>query len=450
MYPVCPMPKNDKNKISVPMAMAIGLGAIIGAGIFVLSGTAIALAGADALLAFIVVGVVAVILSLELGELGSLMPHVKGASYSYTYKAFGSEFGFITGILRYMALAVSTSAISLGFGSYLSNIVFGGAVGAYPILFAIALIIALSLVNMLGVKKAAQTDFGLVTIKISILLIFFAFAVFFVLSRPGGVPVLSFSLLGGSFRSIFAASVVVFFAYSGFQSISAITDRIKGGAAGYVKAITSAVAISILVYVLVVIAMLLLVPSNSYHNLLTADPISYALGASHAPAWLVLLTDLGVLVATASAAVAMMLSSSMSLYQMSADHLLPSFFKKYDRKRDAAENGIIVSAIIGIVMLFSGNIYIIASIANFGLMFDYLLVGLDVIHFRRQGTKSPFMMPLYPYLPVVGIMLLLVFFTGLNQKVLLFGVIFSILLFVAYYLLRELRKKKVIRIKLFK
>lgn len=443
------MSGNGRNKISVAAGTAVGLGAIIGAGIFVLSGTAVAIAGIYALAAFIIVGVVAIIIALELGELGALMPYVKGASYSYTYKAFGSELGFITGILRYLSLVVAISAIALGFGSYLSNLAIGSASGAYPILFAIAAIVALSIVNMFGVKKAAQADLGLVIIKIAILLIFVAFAVFMVLSRPGSVPVISFSAQGGMIGGIFAASVVVFFAYSGFQSISAITDRISGGARGYVKAIMSAVIISMVVYVLVVVATLLLVPPSLYHNLLTADPLSYVLGQAHAPSWLLVLTDIGALVATASATIAMILASSRALYQMGDDHLLPRFFRKYNKNRDTAENGIIISAIIGILMLFAGNIYIIASIANFGLMFNYLMLGFDIMHFRRTKAKSPFRMPLYPYLPIVSTVLLLVFFTGLDQQVLSMGVILIILLLVIYYMLREMREKKVVRVKLF-
>jgi Amino acid permease len=122
--------------IGVPLATAVGLGAIIGAGIFVLSGTSIALAGADALIAFVVVGLAAIILALEMGELSSLMPDVKGASYSYTFKAFGSRIGFITGIFRYLSLAVSISVVSLGFGAYLSSLLKLSA-SAYSIPFAI-------------------------------------------------------------------------------------------------------------------------------------------------------------------------------------------------------------------------------------------------------------------------------------------------------------------------
>jgi APA family basic amino acid/polyamine antiporter len=109
--------------ISVKVATAIGLGAIIGAGIFVLSGTAIALAGSAALLAFVVVGVIALIVAFELGELGSIMPLAQGASYSYAYEAFGSELGFVTGIMLYFSYASSLAPIALGFGSYLASLV---------------------------------------------------------------------------------------------------------------------------------------------------------------------------------------------------------------------------------------------------------------------------------------------------------------------------------------
>ena len=262
-----------------------------------------------------------------------------------------------------------------------------------------------------------------------------------------GIPALRFSTSGGAFAGIFAASVVVFFAYSGFQSISTITDRIKGGSKGYVKSILAAVIISIIVYVLVVVALLLLLPPSAYK--ISADPLSYALKVGRAPSWLLFLIDIGALIATASATIAMILSSSRSLYQMSTDRLLPRFLRKYNKKSDAAENGIIISAIIGILMLFSGNIYVIASIANFGLMFDYLLIGFDVIHFRRRGAKADFRMPLYPYLPIVGIVLLLAFFTGMPKEALVVGVILIMALLVVYYSLREAREKKVIRVKLF-
>ena len=441
------MGNDDKNKVEVYVAAAVGLGAIIGAGIFVLSGTAIALAGSFAIVAFALVGVLALIIALELGELGSLMPYVKGASYSYTYNALGSELGFITGMMRYMALATSIGAIALGFGSYLSSFL-GLGLSTYAIPFAIILIFLISIVNMFGVKKAAQADFWLVIVKIGVLLLFIIFALLFAFSSKGsGLSNIQFNVSAGTLNGIFAAGVVVFFAYSGFQSISTLTDRIKGGSKGYVTAILSAVTISIVLYLLIAFALLLLLPQSSYK--IVADPLSYALKSAGAPNWLSVVVDIGALVATASATIAMILTSSRSLYQMSADRLLPKFFRKYNSRTDTAENGIIVSAIIGILVLFAGNIYIIAAISNFGLMTNYLLIGLDVIHFRRRGVKSPFMTPLYPYLPILGIILLLAFFTGMPSEALLIGTVLILALLVAYYAIRETKEKRVIREKLF-
>ncbi len=441
------MSKNDM--ISPAVAAAVGLGAIIGAGIFVLSGTAIALAGTYAIAAFALVGALAFIIALELGELGSLLPNVKGASYSYTYKALGSELGFITGILRYMALATAIGAIALGFGSYLASFL-GMAVSVYAIPFAIALIVILSIVNMFGVKKAANLDFGLVAIKITVLLIFVAFAMYLAFSNTsiGFSNIFAGSPGNNIIEGIFAASVAVFFSYSGFQSISTLTDRIKGGAKGYVQAIMGAVVISIVLYLLVVTAMLILLPASQYK--IAADPLSYALSASHAPSWLFAVVDIGAMVATASATLAMILTASRSLYQMSVDELLPKYFRKYNSKTDTAENGILLSAIIGILVLFAGNIYTIAAIANFGLMFNYMIIGFDIIHFRRNKADAPFKMPGYPYLPVISIVLILVMLAGMPNEALVIGSATIMLLIAIYYTLREVDRKKVVHVRLFK
>ena len=434
-------------EISVWLATAVGLGAIIGAGIFVLSGTAIALAGADALIAFILVGVVALIVAMELGELGSLMPYTKGATYSYVYKAFGSELGFITGALMYFSLATSISVVALGFGSYLSSML-GLSSNSYPIVFAIALIAGLAVVNILGLKKAVKADFVIVVLKVAILILFIGFALFMAFSRPSiGAGHFAFTLSADGIGAIFAASVAVFFAYSGFQSISTFTSSIKGKAIGAARSLIASVVISIAIYALVVFALLLLLPPGLYK--VSADPLSFALKESGAPVWLFLLVGIGALIATASATLAMLLGASRSLYQMGADRLLPRMARAYDKKRDTATNGIIISAVIGVVMLFSGNIYVIASISNFGLLFSYLMTSFAVLHFRKRGSTPSVRTPLYPYLPVICIVVLMAFFIGMPREALIVGLVLVVSLIMVYYSLMEVKSKKVIRVKLF-
>jgi APA family basic amino acid/polyamine antiporter len=436
------------SKISVPVAMAVGLGAIIGAGIFVLSGTAIALAGSDAIIAFILVGIVALLVAVELGELGSIMPKVKGASYSYIYNAFGSELGFISGILLYFSYATSISAIALGFGSYAASLL-GLNVVEFSRYFSIAIIGVLSVVNLIGIKKATKVDSYLVAIKITILLLFIAFAIITVfLLGKGLYGKMNLIAPIGGFEGIFAASVAIFFAYSGFQAISTFTSRIKGGARGAAKAIMYSVIISIVIYVLVAIALLIMMPSKNYT--INADPLSFALKAVNAPLSLLVVVDIGALIATASATLAMILSSSRILYQISSDRLLPAVLRKYNSKTDVAINGVILSAVIGVAMLFSGNIFIIAAISNFGLLFSYLLSSFAVIHFRRIKQRASFKVPFYPYLPlftIFGIMLLLI---GMPKESLVIGVMIILSLIIVYYFLREAKRKKVVKIRLFR
>jgi len=430
-------------KISIPVALAVGLGAIIGAGIFVLSGTAIAIAGGYALLAFVLVGIVAIFVGLEIGELSSLMPKEVGASYSFVYKAFGSELGFVTGILLFFSYATSISVISLGFGSYLSSILALG--NAFNIPFAIILIFVLSILNILGIKKAAKSDAVLVAIKVSILLLFILAALAISLLNKT-FSISNFSAPNNALLSVFSASVVIFFAYSGFQSISTFTSRIKGKN-GAAKAIILATVISLVLYVLVVFSLLALMPASEYK--ISGDPLSFALKESHAPQWLFLTVDIGALIATTSATIAMILSSSRMLYQISKDKLLPKIFRKYNEESDVAVNSIIASAIIGVIMLFSGNIYTIAAISNFGLLFSYIMTSFALIHFRRSGSKASFSMPLYPYLVIITIIFLFAFLFGMPKESLLIGAILIILLLAIYYMLKEVKRKKPVMIKLF-
>ncbi len=437
----------SKRLISVSAATAVGLGAIIGAGIFVLSGSAIALAGSDALIAFVFVGFVAVLIALELGELGSIMPNVEGASYSYVYNAFGSELGFITGIILYLSSAIAISAISLGFGSYLANLL--GLSSSYQIFLAIMLIILLAVLNMMGIKKAVNADFALVIIKIAALLAFVAFALYFAF----GIAHFNPSNFGvdpaqSGIEPIAAASVVIFFAYSGFQTISTLTSKINGGANAAAKAILLSVVLSLVIYVAIIVSLLLIVPSSAY-SISSADPIAIALDASSAPYLLELAVGIGALIATASASLAMFLRSSRIIYQLGRDGLMPKLLARYDVKRDISPNAVLVTAVVAVLALFSGNVYIIASISVFGVLFTYLMSSLALVHFRRIKKAGSFKSPFYPYLPIAAIIFVLAFMYGLPKQSLLIGTITTIALILVYYFLSEYERKKIIKIRLF-
>jgi len=440
-------------------ALAVGLGGIIGAGIFVLSGTMINLAGTGALFAFMLTGFVAIVLAFEMGELSSSLPNASGASYSYVYTAFGSELGFITGISLYLSFVASVSAISLGFGSYLASMLnLSGAM--YHYIFAIMLIAALIGVNLEGISEAARADLFIVAFKVGVLVIFIIFALLFGkelaanISTPvtGGVP------------GIFSASVIAMFAYAGFQSIATMTPNIKGGGRTAAKAIIAAVVISLVLYIMVTLALLSMVPSGVFGYV--ADPLSYALTASHGPLWLFYLVDLAALAATVSATLAMIIAGSQLVYQLSEDGLLPALFRRRTETRKAPVTAVLLTALLGSVIIFSGNIYIIAAISNFGILFSYLLTGFSLMKIRRHRRnpekygaflkesgiqiKNVFEMPLFPYLAVAGIGIIVVFFFGFPRIALSLGVGLILVSIVVYYALREDRDEPVVRIRFFK
>ncbi|EZQ09961.1 amino acid permease, partial [Candidatus Acidianus copahuensis] len=418
-------------RISVANATSVSLGAIIGSGIFVLSGTVISLAGSLSLAAFAFIGFVSLILAFELGELTSLYPNLKGSSYSFAYEAFGSHIGFVSGLLLYFSYASSIAAIALGFGSYLSSII-----GLdYPRIFAILLIIVLTILNLLGVQKAAKADFFLVIVKVLILLIFIVFSLILV-----KIPLSHFTIPKNAGYGFFESMQGIIFAYSGFQSVSTIASDVKGGGNGAAKAIVYSVVISIVLYVLVAISLMALAPASAFK--INADPLSFALSYSHAPQVLLLVVDIGALMATTSATLAMILTSSRMLYQLGSDGLLPRLVTNYNESKDVATSGVIISSIIGFVTLFAGNVYVIAAISNFGLLFSYLVTSLAVIHFRRKGSNATFKTPGYPYLPVISIVALLVVFIGMPKEALLIGSVTTVLLLVIYSVIREGKREK--------
>lgn len=435
-----------RDLISVKAATAVGLGAIIGAGIFTLSGTAIALAGSFTLVAFLLVGIVAIIVALEIGELCSIFPQQNGASYSFVYETFGSELGFITGILLYFSFASSISVVALGFGSYFASLL-GFSVARDSSYFAIAMILVLTVVNLGGISKAAKADLGLVIVKLAILIAVVIFAVLYFADKGSATNIFSSGSPIAGISGIFSASVAVFFAYSGFQSISTFASDVKGGSKGAAKAIFYSVVISMIIYVLIAISLLILVPVGQFR--IDADPLSFALKSVQAPSYFVTVVDIGALVATTSASLALLLSSSRVLYQISSDGLLPKILRSYDQKRDVPTNGVLISALIGIIMLFSGNIFVMAAISNFGLLFSYLIATFALAQCRREGRRGSFSVPHFRYLAAAGMIAILAFMYGMPREALVIGVVMILALIIIYYALTGYERKEPSKIRLF-
>lgn len=427
------------NSISMIEATAVGLGAIIGAGIFVLSGTAISLAGSYSIIAFLFIGFLSVLIAMSLGELTTMFPHEKGSTYSYVFKAFGHELGLLTGIMVYFSFSTSIAAIAEGFGSYLSSTLGDPAL---TLIFASMLIAVLTGVNLIGIQKAAQADLVLVMIKLSILSLFIAFAIVYA-SSHFSLSHFQSTQSQNSILPFFSSSIAIFFAYTGFQVITSFADDVKGGPKNAAKAVVLSVLISMIFYVMVALSMIFLVPVKEFN--VNADPLSFALAYSHAPAWIHIAVDVGGMIATTSATLAMILASGRTLYQISVDMKLPKFLSKYNEKKDVAPVATLISSTIAFITFFAGNVYVIASISNFGLMFSFIMSNLALLHFRRKGMSGSYRMPMFPFTIAASTLMLISLILGFPREALTINIIIIISVLLVSYILKDMREKEIVR-----
>jgi APA family basic amino acid/polyamine antiporter len=407
-------------------ATFIGLGNIIGAGIFVLAGTTIRDAGPGAIIAFIVTAILALTIALNSAELSSkIVSH--GGLYSFTKVSLGDSAGFVVGWLRAISYAIAASAVSIGFGSYLLSFFKIPNYGII-ILAAILILIATAL-DYGGINGVAKVEHVLVFITIIGLVSFIIVAIFYghwTFSRftpiaPDGP------------ESIIEAASLAFFAYSGFNTIATLGPEVENSRKSVPFAILAALIISTTLYIVIIFGMLALMPYSKYG--VTADPLFNALVFAHAPIIVEYIVDVVAIIATFTVTVSMIVAGSRTLLQMSEDKLLPEWIQ--GREKDSPKRATLLIGFLAVGSLFIGNVQSIALASNFGVIFSYSLTGLAVVILRRRKMKGEFSSPLYPWTQIASILLSALIMFALGEKAFYIGTITIIIGFFLYYIEKE-------------
>lgn len=433
-------------KISIGTAIALCLSAIIGDTLFVVTGIPIYQAGSWAIIAFVIVGIIAIVIALQFGELGSIMPGKIGVAYSYVTRPFGTELGFITGTLLFFSYCAVVAAITFSFGGYLLFL-FGVHSTAAQITVAAALIIAISLLNMNGVKKTAGLSRMLIVITIGAATIFCLYAVVHAVQHANFAYNFASSGSQNTLTAFGAAITTVVFAYAEFETVTTFTNNVKGRGKAMAKILIYSILMSIVAYSAIAIGLISLVPASKWIS--SSEPLLYALAYVNAPHYLIVMIGIGTLLAISAAAITVIHTASRIIYQLGIDGLLPKFTRKYDNERDTAINGIVITMVVSILLLFSGDLYQILSISNFGIIFSWIMACMAVISLRRHKKSGSFRMPLYPLLPIIGVIACIIFMLGLPRESLALGIAIILALLVLYYSIVEIRYRDVPRIKLF-
>jgi APA family basic amino acid/polyamine antiporter len=389
--------KTLERSLGLSAVIAISLGAMMGSGLFVLPGFAASLTGPSIWLAYVVAGLFVLPAALSKSELATAMP-TSGGTYVYIDRAFGPLAGTIAGMGLWLSLLLKSAFALVGFGAYLAVI---ADVSVRPV--ALLLLAAVVALNVMGVKKVGKFQVIVMVVAVSglVVLAFFGF------QNSTGVEPLADMFPRGSFGFI-EATAFVYISYAGVTKVAAVAEEVKNPQKNIPRGILLSLAIAIVVYGLVTLALVLNVPADE----LIGDqrPIYTLARAVGGPALGLAAAVLGVLTLT-SMSNAGLLASSRFPFAMSRSKLLPSMFSSVHPRFVTPVSCILVTGGVMALAVMFLDVMKIAKLASSFKILIFILVNLTVIVLRESRTqwyKPTFRSPMYPWLHIMGILIGLV------------------------------------------
>ena len=393
--------------------VALGIGAIIGTGIFVITGVAAAeKAGPALILSFILAALACGFAAISYAEFASIFP-IAGSTYSYSYVALGEFIAWIIGWDLILEYVFALPAIALGWSGYFTNLLAsvginipawaansawqapGGAIN----LPAIGILLLIAVVNYIGVKESATVNNIGVAFKVSVVIFFILVAVWKV-QPTNWVPFFPYGWAG-----VFHGAAIIFFAYIGFDAVSTAAEETKNPGRDVPIGILGSLGISTLLYILTVAVLTGVV---SYTQLNDPAPVAKALSLIGLN-WARGLVSLGAIVGITTVLLVMFYGSTRIIFAMSRDGLLPATFAKVHKKFRTPTLSIYLIAIATTLVAGFFPIGVIAELVNIGTMLAFLLISIAVIVLRKTQPDLPrkFRAPGVPWTPILAILFVL-------------------------------------------
>jgi len=387
----------------------LGIGAIIGVGIFVLTGAAAAkYAGPGVILSFVISGIACTFAGLCYAELASSIP-VAGSAYNYAYATMGEMIAWIIGWDLILEYIVACIAVAIGWSGYLVSILgaigiqvpvwCSGAPGTVPgaviNLPAILIVLVLTVILVIGIKESARFTSVMVLIKLLTVLVFILVGISHV-SPANWHPFMPFGLKG-----VVAGAAIVFFAYIGFDAVSTAAEETMDPQKNMPIGILLSLGICTILYIIVAAVLTGMVP---YKELNTPAPVAYAmtLAGFH---WGSALVSAGAVAGITSVLLVMLMGQPRIFFAMSRDGLLwPWISKVHPRFRtpyiSQIITGIVVAGFAGFI-----DIGTAAELCNIGTLFAFAIVcgGVVVLRKTHPELRRPFRCPLVPLIPLLGV-----------------------------------------------
>lgn len=415
-----------KRRLSAINLVALGIGAIVGTGIFVITGTAAAnYAGPALTISFLISALGCIMAGLCYAEFAAMIP-VAGSVYSYSYTTMGEVFAWFIGWVLILEYLFACSSVAVGWSGYMVSLlegwdihlpkqlayatfdhlhdggwVFTGSIINFPAVFIVALVSSL-LIG--GIKQSSLINSIIVVIKVGVILLFIGFGLSYV-DTANWTPYIpentgEFGSFGWS--GILRGAGVVFYAYLGFDALSATAQEVKNPQKDMPKGILISLIICALLYVSVTAVLTGIV---NYKELSVAAPIALAIDRTgDGLAWLSPFIKLGAIAGLSSVILVMMLGQSRIYYAISKDGLLPTFFSKIHSKHGVPHRATIFASIV--TGLFAGlfPLEVLSELVSIGTLLAFTIVCISILILRKTqpDLKRPFKTPLVPFVPLLG------------------------------------------------
>jgi len=362
-------------------AVAVSVGAIIGGGIFVVTGIAAGLAGSALVVSMLIAALISLLTALSFAELTAWQPK-EGSIYEYSYQLVSPFAGFLVGWMWILSNTFAGAAVSLGFAYYLNAVV----PSLNPNIVAAIVCLAFTAINYYSVKQSALLNNILVTAKLLILAFFVIYGLFF-------VNMANFTPFKPLDVGVFSGAVFFFFAYGGFARAAVIAEEVKDAKRNVPRAMLIALAISAAFYLLIGTVAVGLVGPNRLTN--SNSPIEEAMKATGNSAATFTIAVGGIL-ATASVLLTSVLGVSRMAYAMAKRKDLPQALAKLDPKRNTPVYSTwIVGLIMTLLVLFI-DLSRVVAISSFAMLFFYALANISALRLKTEKRAYP------RILPVVG------------------------------------------------
>ena len=438
--------------------VTLGIGAIIGTGIFTLTGVAAAqFAGPAVVLSFILAGIGCVFAGLCYAEFASMIP-IAGSAYTYGYATLGELVAWIIGWALLLEYAFGAATVAVGWSGYVSSLLgyfnaklpfnptpsvtfhlFGFALAAKVDIFALAAIVVITLILVIGVRESANFNSAAVIIKVSVVLIFIGIATVFAFGHWSGMTANWHPFIPkntgefGSFgwSGVMRGATLVFFAYIGFDAVSTAAQEAKNPQKDMPFGILGSLVICTILYIVV---SWLLTGIKPYTTLNTPAPVAdgaQAIGIG----WGILVIDIGAIAGLASVMLVMLLGQSRVLYTMSHDGLIPKWASKIHPR---FHTPYITSIVVGCFVAFLAAFFPIAFLAllvSLGtlLAFTIVCLGVWVMRKRRPDVPRPFRTPWVPLVPILGMVISLALMVSASFQAKMSFVVWLIVGLVIYF-----------------